>query len=254
MKKKRILRVAAVCVLLIAIAFFVLRIYPSCRLFKKLAGADSICFEGTYHLENDANRDSGKTTVFSSGGSSLLELMQDGRIEGEYTDGTLHCFLYQEGMDTALLEFYHDESSDIINMRQMVEFGIDYLDRETVFPVRQLFNLADVSAECYVTEEQFEAITGLSILPSFDESDESGNLSKLLLTVLLKADRIAIGNDSCCVESLDNTVIPFDFSVEFTIPEERCYIEIPESGIDDDLIPVYRKIYEMVEGVFAEEQ
>ncbi|MGN0357048.1 MAG: hypothetical protein ACI4E0_04415 [Blautia sp.] len=253
MKKKRILIIAGASVLLVVIAVFVFRIYPLCRLYGKLSGAESVRFEGIYHLENDQDDYSGEEAVLSAGSSSLLELLRDGRIEGEYTGGTLHCFIYQEDMDTALLEFYHGENSDIINIRQIVEFGIDYLDAETMFPVKQLFSMIDTSAECYATEEQFEAITGLSVLPSFDELEESGNFSKLLLAVLLKADQITVGNDSSCVESSDNTVIPFDFSVEFTIPEERCSIEIPESDIDDGLIPVYRKIYEMAEGVLAGE-
>lgn len=253
MKKKRILIITGASVLLVVIAVFIFRICPLYRLYGKLSGAESVRFEGTYHLENNQDDYSGEATVLSACSSSLLELLQDGRIEGEYTGGTLHCFIYQEGMDTALLEFYHGENSDIINIRQMVEFGIDYLDAETMFPVKQLFSMIDTSAECYATEEQFKAITGLSVLPSLDELEEFGNSSKLFLTILLKADRIAVSDDSCCVESSDNTVIPFDFSVEFTIPEERCPIETPDSSIDDDLIPVYRKIYEMVEGVFAEE-
>lgn len=243
--KKHILFISIMILLLVGIGITI-KLYPIYQAYQKLTKSDCINFDGSFRIIN--------TNTISA--DSLFELLPEGNFSGEYIDGKFHGFLYTEGIDIALLEFYRDIDGNImINISQMIKFGVNYMDTNTSLPTKQLFNFIDNSAECFVSEEQFESITGIAIIPDFFSSDIAENNSKSSFAGLILSNKISYKNAQFHLElsNLGNLDVPVDLSVTLTVPNDGyTKFEIPKSSIEDDQIWIYQIIFKKVMDIVDE--
>ena len=236
--KKRILIVAAVIILLLGGCFLV-KVYPLYHAYRSISDADCIYFSGDYHLKDASVLDNNEF---------LYELLQDGKFEGEYTQGICHVLLYSEDYEKAVLEIYYGEDRKIINIGQILDFGIDYIIKEKGIPIGNLFDFDGVSADYYATPEQLQQITGKEYVPSVDD-DEKEKMNTALKAMCLKLlNRVEIHDNEYSLSVSDEEEIPLDFSITLTIPDgDHEMIQIPESSMDDRDVEIYRSIYEMIQ-------
>lgn len=224
-------------IVLIAAGVFVYRYYPVYNICKDMG--NSIEFRGEIYLKKNRMEvyDPDSYDFLPESMLNFISVIDSGSFWGEYVDGVFHVLFYEEGIETAMTEFYLTRDGNcLLNIGQIIACELERISNETGLSLKWIQEWADSSVNFYLSEEQLAELLGTEEEVSDDEPEQASDKLfwlKMLRILHIKTEKIAVDENNMIVDGLniqlDHESIPFYMAVEvWKRAEEKPGLIVPE--------------------------